>query len=285
MRLFILYLAVLSLCLSPVSCRAEEPGSAVEMLALNVGKADCILLRVEGHAYLVDTGYKRSSDQMLAMLAHEGVTHLDGVFLTHEHKDHYGGLNALVSSAIKIDTFYTSAYCLDGFGAKHHAVSAAAQRGQTVNYLKSGDAVEISDTARFTVLGPTKAAKDNENNNSLVMRLETAEGSILLTGDMKFDEEYCLITGGLLSQTDVLKVAFHGDNTSTSTSFLNAVKPRVGVISTSSAEEKDTPSRETLYRLASVGCKTYVTQDAPSAVRVTLSAGNIDVRMEDWQAD
>ena len=143
----------------------------------------------------------------------------------------------------------------------------------------------ISAAARFDVLAPTRLHKANENNNSLVMRLSASDGSILLTGDMKFEEEYTLISGGLLEPTDVLKVAFHGDNTSTSTAFLQALRPKLAVISTSSAEEKDTPSREVLYRIAQFGCPVRVTQDAASAVRITLTNGDVSVAMEDWSKD
>ena len=282
-RLLIWTLTALMLCFSAVfpTVAEEKAGDdGVTILCLNVGKGDAILIRAEGQCFLVDTGYKRTADALMKMLEREGVTRLNGVFLTHNHKDHYGGLNALCTSGIRIDAFYTSAYCQDGFGADHPLVIAAARRGQTVRPLKGGDQVRLSDTAVFDVLAPVRLNNDNENNNSLVMQLETADGSVLLTGDMKFEEEYDLISQGLLRQTDVLKVAFHGDNSSTSMSFLSAVRPRVGLISTSTAEEKDTPSRDVLQRLASVGCAIYVTQDAAYAVRVVLKDGKAAVTRE-----
>ena len=45
----------------------ETPGKAEEKIQayfLNVGKADAILLRLNGQDYLVDTGSKESYDQM-----------------------------------------------------------------------------------------------------------------------------------------------------------------------------------------------------------------------------
>ena len=284
-KLLTVLLLIAALCVNAVPAPGEEAPDGLTMICLNAGKADCILIRADGRFYLVDTGYKSTSDQMLEMLRREGVDRLAGVFLTHNHKDHYGGLNALCKSGIPIDAFYASAYSTDGTGSKNKAVAAAAKRGQTAIFLKGGDTVAISDAARFDVLAPTRLNKENENNNSLVMRLSASDGSILLTGDMKFEEEYTLISEGLLEPTDVLKVAFHGDNTSTSTAFLQALRPKLAVISTSSTEEKDTPSREVLYRIAQLGCPVRVTQDAASAVRITLTNGDVSVAMEDWSKD
>ena len=81
MRLLVC-LTILLLSLLPAAAFAEAP-EGVTMLCLNIGKADCILLKLEGRAYLVDTGYKRTSDKMLGMLAHEGVTRLDGFVRGH----------------------------------------------------------------------------------------------------------------------------------------------------------------------------------------------------------
>ncbi|MBQ8081555.1 MAG: MBL fold metallo-hydrolase [Clostridia bacterium] len=281
-RLTALLLALLLFLPPALTAGAEGSADPVSMLCLNVGKGDAILLTIGDLHYLVDTGYKRTADKLMEMLSRENVTHLNGVFLTHNHKDHYGGLDRLAKSKITIDAFYTPAYCLDGIDAGHPAVQAAARRGQTVQLLQGGNVIEASDTARFTVLGPTVLNKNNENNNSLVMRLDTALGSILLTGDMKSEEEYILLKSGVLAPVDVLKVPFHGDDTACGSAFLNAVRPRVGVISTSTEEEPDTPSRDTLRRLAVIGCETYVTQDAKDAVLVTLTGETPTVRLIDW---
>jgi len=276
---------MLALLIPPCMAKAsgQDEREPTTVLFLNCGKADAILIKTEGRAYLVDSGYERTSDKLLEMLECEGVKKLDGVFLTHAHKDHYGGLTALADSSVTIDAFYASGFCADGTGKKHPMVRAAARRGQKPVFLYGGDSVVISPSARFDVLAPVTLNKDNENNNSLVMSLTTPDGTVLLTGDMKNEEEYLLVRSGLLSRHDVLKVPFHGDNTACSTAFLNAVLPRAAIISTSTKEEKDTPSKETLYRLAGVGAKTYVTQDAGDAIRVTLAQGSVTVEMETWE--
>ena len=75
-----------------------EKTEAAEMslLAINVRKADALLLRCGESAYLIDTGEKKTADTLLDVLRGEGITHLSGVILTHTHSDHTGALKALL---------------------------------------------------------------------------------------------------------------------------------------------------------------------------------------------
>ncbi len=265
---------------------ALTPDQAVKMICLNVGKADCILIMAEGKTYLIDTGYEQTSGLLMTALEQLGISRLDGVFITHNHKDHVGGLDRLTSSKVEIDAFYASAYCLDGTGAGHPAVAAAAKRGQSVTFLRAGDSVSVTDDVSFSVIGPLSLDTDNENNNSLVMALLTPQGNILLTGDMKTEEEYSILKAGGFPECAVLKVPFHGDDSATSEALLKEVKPRLGVISTSTLEEKDTPALDTLRRLAYAGCEVHVTQDVSDAICVSLlngkpSAGEITWNLPD----
>ena len=68
-----------------------------------MGKADAILLRLNGQDYLVDTGSKESYDQMEDALRMLGVGRLAGVIITHTDKDHVGGLKKLLKSEIDVE--------------------------------------------------------------------------------------------------------------------------------------------------------------------------------------
>ena len=274
-------LIVLGLCAHAIPSLGEEESapSGVRMICLNVGKGDAILLSVENRHYLVDTGYKRTWKAVRSMLEKEGVRCLDGVFITHPHKDHIGGLEKLLQSGIQVDMIYAPALSQEASGSAHPAAAAAAKAGKHVRFVKAGELIPASTSSYFEILGPITLNTDNENNNSLIMQLFTPDGSILLTGDMKAEEEFSLLRAGVLSQAEVLKVPFHGDGSASTSAFLRAVRPRVSVISTSSKEEKNTPDKDVLYRLASIGSEIYVTQDAPYAVAVLLKNRKITVRM------
>ncbi|MBQ9264845.1 MAG: MBL fold metallo-hydrolase [Clostridia bacterium] len=268
----------------PGLSRADEqsPDSAAQFIALNIGKADCMLLLWEDQAFLIDAGYEQTYAALKTMLSQYGVAHLNGVFLTHCHKDHYGGLLSLAQSGLPIDAWYAAEIYYDVKPGQHPAAVAAASRGTPVTWLKAGDVVSAGSTGSFTVLGPTSVNDANENNNSLVLRFSCPQGSILLTGDMKEDEEYDLLRANAFSPTDVLKVGHHGDNKATTLNMLRAVQPKAALILTSTQEEIDTPARSTLSRLSATGCAIYVSQEAHDAWQVTLRNGVPEVTDVYW---
>ena len=108
-KILLTSLLVLSLLFSAGSGEQAEE-SEMSLLALNVRKADALLLRCGQSAYLIDTGIKKNSDTLLDALRKEGITKLTGVILTHTHADHTGGLKALLESEIEVENIYTSKY-------------------------------------------------------------------------------------------------------------------------------------------------------------------------------
>ena len=264
------------------NARAEQGGEGVRLLAVNVGKADSLLVFIENRVYLIDTGTVQSWGALRTALEAFHVTRLDGVFLTHTDKDHMGGMEPLSKSNIEVDAWYGSAMYTGIKQEKHALPLAAALRGKQPIWLKAGDSVKISDTSSFKVLGPIALDEENENNNSLVMRLHTPEGSMLFTGDMELSEESALMAAGSFTQSDVLKVSHHGEDDATSTAFIRLVSPQVAVISTNSVEEPDTPSPSVLFSLNRAGAVAAVTQDAKGGILVTLKGGRATAEAAEW---
>lgn len=270
-----------SYLLSRPTAKAQET-DGVRLICLNIGKADCMLLLCEDEAWLIDTGYEHTYAALETMLSQYGVTHLNGVILTHCHEDHQGGLSRLAESDIQVDNWYAASIYFDVKENKHPAKLAAESRNTSVTWLDAGMQLSVGQRASLAILGPLRTSEENENNNSLVMRFSSPHGSILFAGDMKEEEEWDLIQAGTLKKSDVLKVGHHGDNKATSQNFLRVVQPRVSVILTSSFEEKDTPATATLARLQAAGSAAFVSQDAHDAIQITLNDGTITVDDISW---
>ena len=72
---------------------------------LDVGQGDAILLRSEGKSFLIDTG---NQDSMLkSRLAEQGISHLDGVLITHPDDDHCGSLD-VVEQLVAVSHIYVA---------------------------------------------------------------------------------------------------------------------------------------------------------------------------------
>ena len=259
------------------SAGTGEMNSSQEMslLAINVRKADALLLRSGNSAYLIDTGSKKSADALLDALRKEGITRLDGVILTHTHADHTGGLKALLASEIEVENIYASKYyVLKKEDGKHPVDKAIKNTDREVIWLAAGDTLPL-DGGKLSVIGPTEKNEELENNNSLVLLAEGGGGSMLLTGDMEFPEENVLLAAGLIPKADVLKIANHGESDATSGALVAAVQPKLAVISTNSDDEPDTPSPRVLMTLKSCNVPVLNTEDSQEGILVTLRNGEL----------
>lgn len=283
MRRIIAFLLTALLTLTCAGCAAQsETPSGVRLVVPNMGKADCLLLLLNDQAYLIDTGYPQTANRMAECLRRYHITRLNGVFLTHCDKDHYGGLDSLAASDIAVDAWYAPAIYYDVKPGKHPLELAAAQRKEKVTWLKSGNTLDLGGDCTLRVVGPLTRNTTNENNNSLVCYVDTPEGSLLFTGDMKFEEEYELLDAGLITHADLVKVPFHGDNSANSESFVEHVTPQVAVICTSSAEEPDTPARSVIKRYNRWGVELYVTENYEWGLEFTLKDSTVTTQPLAW---
>ena len=264
------------LMLLPAGCTADpeqDDAPALSLYAINVRKADALLLRCGNSAYLIDTGTEDSFPFLLKVLQSEGITRLDGVILTHTDKDHAGGIAFLLSSDIEVGRVYASGY-YNKKEKKHPAVKALSDTGREVVWLLSGDSIPL-DGGTLEVLGPLVKDEEKENNNSVVLLASGGGGTILLAGDMEFPEEESLLAAGLIPHADVLKVANHGENDATGEALIAAVTPSVAVISTNSDDEPDTPAVRVMNLLNRSGVTVYMTQETENGVLITLRNGEI----------
>ncbi len=250
------------------------PARGFSLEALDVGQGDALLLRWERHALLVDGGGPFDLDardfgrtRLVPKLLDRAVTRLDAVILTHPHPDHALGLFAVLDD-LPVGRLWRSAGEDEG-GLYADLEAIAGRRGVPVSVLEAG-AISLSG-ARLTVLqsGGPRRKRDSVNNQSIVALFERDGRRALLTGDAGAEAEKDLLNSGALFPADVLKVGHHGSRGSTTPAFLDAVCPRLALLSCGRENRFGHPAPETLATLAARRIPVYRT-DLASDVRVDL---------------
>ena len=212
---------------------------------IDVGQGDSSLIQCGDHFMLIDGGSSRRSDLIYSFLKERGISHLDYIVATHPDDDHIGGLagalnfasvGAALSPVIDDDSesFRNFRKYLDRQGVEITIPKAGAQ------YLLGASTI--------TVLGPTEIT-DNDNNNSIVLKVEHGDYSFLFAGDAEKQEENKIISSKADLRSTVLKIGHHGSASSTSDDWLSAVSPGAVVISCGSDNEYGHPTEEVLERL------------------------------------
>jgi competence protein ComEC len=238
----------------------SRPG-LVELHMIDVGQGDAIALRTpHAHWILFDAGRAwRGGDAgrstILPYLGRRGGS-LDLFVLSHPHTDHVGGA-ASVLRALR-----PAAYVDAGFpgAAEAYRASLDAARTSRVRWMRAhpGDSVSI-DGVSITFLAPDSAwtaSLDDPNLASVVTLVRVGAVRMLLMGDAERPEEEWLLhhwPGEL--HADILKVGHHGSSTSSTGAFLQAVRPRLALVSVGAGNSYHLPSADVMHALAAQGAQ------------------------------
>lgn len=279
----------------------------VHVLDVGPGDGDSILIIAPGgKSVLIDAGDTGKGKVVLDALKRYNVQQLDYFVATHPHPDHIGGADEVIK-AIKVLNVIdngegpdvpeslagTNKSAAAATGKKiankkpdkSSAVTkfydeykeAVAQSGAHYEKAQAGSKYDLGQGARLTVLAPieplftkeqVKTGGNLPNANSIVMRLDYGEFSMLLPGDAEEQTEHRMLTKDVNLKAKVLKVAHHGSKYATSQEFLDRVKPEVAIISCGEWNRYGHPSQVVLDRLRAANVKLYRT-DLQGEISIT----------------
>lgn len=247
---------------------------------ISVGQGDSALVEFgHGSTMLIDGGgfYKSEYDTgeriVAPLLWQKKISRIDYVVLSHPQRDHIAGLS-FITRAFKPKEFWWNGDAANGGIGELGAI--LADNGAVIKTPKEIGTGIMIDGATIELLHPLNAGVTG-NDASLVVRVSYGSRSLLFTGDLTEKGETYLVRKGL--RADVLKVAHHGSRYSTSSGFLNMVKPSVAVISAGRGNRFGFPHTQTLDRLRQAGADVYRT-DLDGAVTVTTDGKDIWTKTE-----
>ncbi len=246
-----------------------------QIIMLDVGQGDAILLRSGGATMLVDTGNQDS--RLLRALARHGVWRLDAVAVTHADDDHCASLGALAGTVpvgrVIMAADALGCPCPSCTALRAEAAALVGEAG--IVGVEAGDSLTCG-ALDVAVLWPRAFAEEGGNADSLCL-LATAKAdgegrswSALLTGDAEAPTLVQLADAGALGRVDVLKVGHHGSAVSLDGALARRLAPAVALVSAGEGNRYDHPRPEPLAALDAAGATTFRT-DRHGDVTVTFT--------------
>lgn len=199
------------------------------IIQLSVGNGDAAVLQDRSITVVIDTG---EDGQALASYLHQRRQTVEILLITHLHKDHAGGVAALLAQNIPVQVCYLPADAQTPYIEEEvlPLLAALASQGTEFRYLKRGDVIPLP-TGALRVLWPLPGHASplhSANDVCLTFQAEVSGVTMLCTGDLSsLYEMYAAVP------SDILKVAHHGSRDATSPAFLSAVDPQLLLLSNS----------------------------------------------------
>ena len=235
---------------------------------IDVGQGDSILLTCGGKTMLVDAGGSEQGERVVRYLRSQKISALDIAVATHPHRDHIGGMDTVVQN-FPIKTLYTPVTESDN-ACFQDLIKACSAANVKLTVPKADAQFSLGD-AKVTVLGPRGDYEklENQNNISIVLRVDYGDRSFLLTGDAEHEEETAILDAGCIVDVDVLKAGHHGSEDSTGSRLLHEAMPDYCVISCGLGNDYGHPHEDTLSRLRDADVTVCRTDELGTIVFIT----------------
>ena len=245
---------------------------------LNVGQADSTFITINGCNMLIDSGNEQDGYYIVEFLKAQNVKKIDYFILTHFDEDHIGGAYKILEE-LEIGVLYmpansnetkTYAKLISTIEEYNINTNTSLRATKDVNYLLGN--------ANWKVLNINDG--NDLNDSSIVIELDYKETKYLFMGDSttKVEEQV------EWDEVNVLKVAHHGSNSSTSQQFLEEIKPKYAVISVGNGNGYDFPSNDVIGRLEHNNIKIYRT-DKNGTIWLTSNGTTININCLEYNLD
>lgn len=247
------------LLLAVFTPRELVPHGRVDVVQLDVGQGQAIILRTRHHSVLYDAGPRsRATDLgarvVLPSLKKLGIASLDLMLISHADADHAGGAAAVARGLPVKRVVGGETDGLPEFLGTQPCISGERWQWDGVSFE----------------LWQWPGAVDG-NPKSCVLQVQANGERLLLTGDIDRAAERALLDSPLALRTDWLQAPHHGSRSSSSRPFVQQLAPTSVLISRGRGNAFGHPHAQVLERYRAVGSRVYDSAEQ-GAVRLQLGA-------------
>jgi competence protein ComEC len=254
-------LGFVSLHLGPPPPRAGP----AEVHVLDVGQGLSVLVRGrDGRALLVDAGGRGggsfdAGERVVApAVARMGLRRVETLVLTHGHDDHAGGVPAVLRQLEVGELWLGPGWTREPLARE--AAEVALARGTAIVLVERGFTARRGG-CDLRVRHPSRPFPARVNDRCVAVLVHTAAASLLVPGDVERQGSVGLATAGDV-EAQALLVPHHGSRSGTPQALLDAVRPRIAVVSAGRDNVHGHPHPATLRRIRLAGiCLRRTDQD------------------------
>ena len=216
----------------------------------DVGQGDALLVRFPNRQWaLVDAGPPDGSvrgclDRYLPPWERQAALFA----LSHAHADHYGGARAVFAAKPPL-AYFAPPYPSPAAWKKEEEDLGLAER-RVAMILSPDPSVSLR---MLNGQKPIREKTEDLNRTSATFSLVHGNFSMLFTGDLPAEEEERLVNEKLITSHAILKVGHHGSKYSSSHEFVDAVRPKLALVSAGVGNVYNHPHPATLRRFAAAG--------------------------------
>lgn len=253
----------------------------LEVIYLDIGQGDSILIKESsGVNFLIDAGPSYIASQKIQKELSLFNKKLDGVLITHSDSDHYGGLDSILSS-VKVDNLMLS--------KENEPFSYIKDNNTKVSLISNNNGIMLGRDFKLKVLNSgyenINSESGDKNSKSVVNAMSYGVFNFIFTGDIDSETERKLVSQGSFDQyaekegVNILKIAHHGSETSSSEIFLKKIKPEYCIISVGKNNKYNHPNENVLIRLKKY-CKNLYRTDLSGNVYFKTDGKSLKIDTE-----
>lgn len=257
---------------------------------VDVGQGDAGLIEFpNGQNMLIDGGGTQNDQfdiggKVLApFLRYRRIDSINTVVLSHPHPDHINGLKSILNQ-FKVENIWEGTYPQTDSWQEYDSQSyrqfknLAEQYNVPRKFLSAGQKFQVGEVLVEVLHPPAKGFYGSLNDQSLVVRIEYKEASLLFTGDIGEKAQKWLVSRypEKLAST-ILKAPHHGAADAYFALFLKLINPKAAIFSAGLYNKYRHPNARVRKKYKNQGVQIYRT-DKQGAITVTTDGINCRVK-------